>query len=218
MVNSLFEEQEKGWTRLPLTRPPAGSALFARGSRNAEVGNPPRRCVRSRRDSPSPPGNPGTRPGGQGSGLPGSRPCRATAIPVRPMPRNRVGAQMRRRDKLQPDGPPLVDLLRTARSEEAWEAFSRGSAIRRAGFARNVRVAMGNWLAGEDEPPSEAVSVLIEALRDPEPLVRGRAAWALGGVGSPEALQALERLLESGEQASAHEVRPNEWPRGRSTC
>jgi epoxyqueuosine reductase QueG len=39
-----------------------------------------------------------------------------------------------------------------ALSEERWESFSRGSAIRRArraGFARNVCVAVGNWLAGE---------------------------------------------------------------------
>jgi epoxyqueuosine reductase len=98
------------------------------------------------------------------------------------------------------DSPLLTDLFRMALSEEAWESFSRGSAIRRAGragFARNVAVALGNWLAGQDEPPSGAVSVLIEALADPEPLVRGHAAWALGGVGSPEALQALGRLLES---------------------
>jgi epoxyqueuosine reductase QueG len=45
------------------------------------------------------------------------------------------------------DAPPLVALLEMALDPEAWEAFSRGSAIRRAGragFARNVCVALGN--------------------------------------------------------------------------
>jgi epoxyqueuosine reductase len=73
-----------------------------------------------------------------------------------------------------------------------WDAFSRGSAIRRAGYAglkRNVAVALGNWGS------NEAVSALIEALADPEPLVRGHAAWALGRIGSPEALEALRPHL-----------------------
>jgi epoxyqueuosine reductase len=89
-----------------------------------------------------------------------------------------------------PDAPPLVDLLRMALSEEAWDAFSRGSAIRRAGragFARNVCVALGNWLAQTPESPDEAVAVLREALADPETLVREHAAWALAqGGGRPD--------------------------------
>ena len=89
--------------------------------------------------------------------------------------------------------PSLVDLLSTALDEDAWESFSRGSAIRRAGragFARNVCVALGNW-----SDPS-AVSVLSEALADPEALVRGHAAWALGQIGSPSAVSALEERSE----------------------
>lgn len=85
--------------------------------------------------------------------------------------------------------PPLIDLLETALDEHAWESFSRGSAIRRAGragFARNVCVALGNW--GSEE----AVPVLAEALSDADPLVRGHAAWALGVVSSPGALAALQ--------------------------
>jgi epoxyqueuosine reductase len=73
--------------------------------------------------------------------------------------------------------------------EAGWEEFSRGSALRRpgrAGFLRNVAVALGNWGS------PEAVPVLAAALSDPEPLVRGHAAWALGEVGSPEATAALE--------------------------
>ena len=80
------------------------------------------------------------------------------------------------------DSPYLVELLRVALDPEAWDAFTRGSAIRRAGrvgLARNVCVALGNWLAEVDEPPEPAVAVLREALKDPEPVVREHAAWAL---------------------------------------
>lgn len=90
------------------------------------------------------------------------------------------------------DAPPLVDLLRTALDESAWDAFSRGSAIRRAGragFARNVCVGLGNWGS------VEAVPVLSEALSDPEPLVRGHAAWALGRIGGEAAEAALRRRV-----------------------
>ncbi len=91
-------------------------------------------------------------------------------------------------------GPSLTELLRMALSEEAWEAFSRGSAIRRAGragMARNVSVALGNW-GSEDGVP-----VLSSALSDPEPLVRGHAAWALGRVGGAVARSAIEAALSS---------------------
>jgi hypothetical protein len=57
--------------------------------------------------------------------------------------------------------PSLVALLEMALDPEAWEAFSRGSATRRAGragFARNVCVALGSWGA------AEALPVLARAL------------------------------------------------------
>lgn len=84
--------------------------------------------------------------------------------------------------------PSLIALLETALDEAAWDSFSRGSPIRRsgrAGFARNVCVGLGNWGA------PEAVPVLTAALSDPEPLVRGHAAWALSRVGSADAMAAL---------------------------
>lgn len=65
---------------------------------------------------------------------------------------------------------------------EEWDVFSRGSAIRRAGYAGfkgNVAVALGNWLPSVDDPSEEAVAVLRNALEDEEPLVREHAAWAL---------------------------------------
>jgi epoxyqueuosine reductase len=80
--------------------------------------------------------------------------------------------------------PPLVELMRMSRGE--WDAFSRGSAIRRAGYAgfkRNVAVALGNWLASADAPPEDAMAALHDALEDEEPLVREHAAWALERIG-----------------------------------
>jgi epoxyqueuosine reductase len=69
--------------------------------------------------------------------------------------------------------------------------FSRrfkGSPIKRAkrrGLLRNVAVALGNWGS------PEAVPVLVAALDDEEPLVRGHAAWALGRIVSgPEVCEA----------------------------
>jgi epoxyqueuosine reductase len=78
--------------------------------------------------------------------------------------------------------------------ESGWESFSRGSPVRRAGragFLRNVAVALGNWGS------AEAVRVLVAALRDGEALVRGHVAWALGEIGSPAALDALGTAVQS---------------------
>ena len=63
------------------------------------------------------------------------------------------------------DGPALVDLMRM--SEDEWDAYTRGSAIRRAGYSglrRNVAIALGNWLAASDAPDPEAVGELVAAL------------------------------------------------------
>jgi epoxyqueuosine reductase len=56
---------------------------------------------------------------------------------------------------------------------------------KRRGLLRNVAVALGNWGA------AEAVPVLVAALEDEEPLVRGHAAWALGRIATGEAMAAL---------------------------
>ena len=79
------------------------------------------------------------------------------------------------------DGPALVDLMRM--SEDEWDAYTRGSAMRRAGYAglrRNVAIALGNWLAGSDTPDPEAVGELVAPLSDEDPVVAEAAAWALG--------------------------------------
>ncbi len=90
------------------------------------------------------------------------------------------------------DGPALVELM--GLTEEEFGARFSGSPVKRArrrGLLRNVAVATGNWLGSVDEPPSEAVAVLVVALSDPEPLVRGHAAWALGRAGTVSAMFAL---------------------------
>lgn len=103
---------------------------------------------------------------------PGERPVGVEALP---------GEDVSAETHPGTEAPPLVELMRMTREE--WDAFTRGSAIRRAGYAgfrRNVAVAMGNWLGGlEGEPPEEARTVLRDALEDEEPVVQEHAAWAL---------------------------------------
>lgn len=82
--------------------------------------------------------------------------------------------------------PSLISLMRM--TYEEWDEWTRGSAMRRTGYSglrRNVAVALGNWGS------PEAVPVLAEALSDAEPLVRGHAAWALGEIGTAEAVAGL---------------------------
>jgi epoxyqueuosine reductase len=86
----------------------------------------------------------------------------------------------------------LIDLM--CMDDSGWEAFSRGSALRRAGragFRRNVAVALGNW--GDEA----AVPSLTSGLFDSDPLVRSHSAWALGRVGSPTAVAALREALSA---------------------
>ena len=86
--------------------------------------------------------------------------------------------------------PPLVPLLGT--SEEAFSQRFKTTALRRAkrrGLLRNAAVALGN--AGDPG----AVPALVRAMEDPEPLVRGHSAWALGRLASKSARRALERAL-----------------------
>lgn len=70
-------------------------------------------------------------------------------------------------------------------SEDEWDAFTRGSAMRRAGHSgllRNVATAIGNWLAGSDAPDPDAVGELVAALSDEDQAVAEEAAWALGKI------------------------------------
>ncbi len=87
--------------------------------------------------------------------------------------------------------PRLLDLL--ALDQAAFSRRFRRSPVKRAkrrGLLRNVCVALGNW----GDPV--AVPGLIDALHDPEPLIRGHAAWALGRIATPAARQALIAQLD----------------------
>jgi epoxyqueuosine reductase len=97
-------------------------------------------------------------------------------------------------------GAALMELMGMDQVE-----FSRrfkGSPVKRAkrrGLLRNVAVALGNWGA------PEAVPVLVQALEDDEPLIRGHAAWALGRIGAEGASQSLRWRLEVEEDAWVRE-------------
>jgi epoxyqueuosine reductase len=86
--------------------------------------------------------------------------------------------------------PQLIPLLSMTAAE--FRARFRGRPILRAkrrGFLRNIAVALGNLRS------FEAIPALVGALNDDEALVRGHVAWALGRIGSSEALEALRCRL-----------------------
>ncbi len=71
----------------------------------------------------------------------------------------------------------LVDVL--AMDEARYQAEFTGTAMRRAtrsGLRRNAAIVLGN--RGDDE----ALPALLVALGDPDPVVRGHAAWAIGRI------------------------------------
>ncbi len=97
-------------------------------------------------------------------------------------------------------GAKLIELM-----ELTQEEFSRRfkdspvKRTKRRGLLRNVAVALGNWRS------PEAVPVLTTALQDEEPLIRGHAAWALGRIGTPEAIAALQGRAEVEEDGWVRE-------------
>jgi epoxyqueuosine reductase len=83
---------------------------------------------------------------------------------------------------------PLTELLEL--SEADFARHFKDTPVwrtRRRGLLRNVAVALGNA-----RDPA-AVPALARALADPEPLVRGHAAWALDRIGGPKADAARAR-------------------------
>jgi epoxyqueuosine reductase len=82
--------------------------------------------------------------------------------------------------------PPLLAIL-TMDEEDILARFA-GSPIRRIGrvrLLRNACVAAGNWRS------SRVVPALESLLHDPEPVLRGHSAWALGQIGGRKAVFAL---------------------------
>ncbi|HUF38906.1 MAG TPA: tRNA epoxyqueuosine(34) reductase QueG [Anaerolineales bacterium] len=84
--------------------------------------------------------------------------------------------------------PALIDAL--ALDAGAFNRKFKGRPVKRAkrrGYLRSVAIALGNTRS------PDAVPALGKALlEDPEPLVRGHAAWALGRIGGPPAAAALK--------------------------
>ena len=62
---------------------------------------------------------------------------------------------------------------------------------KRAGLLRNAAIALGN----HGDPRS--VPCLSRAMEDREPLIRGAAAWALGKIGSQEAIATLKKHIQT---------------------
>ncbi|GMQ78674.1 MAG: tRNA epoxyqueuosine(34) reductase QueG [Anaerolineae bacterium] len=88
--------------------------------------------------------------------------------------------------------PPLLDILQLSDVDFSRQyANSPIKRIKRRGLIRNACVAAGNW--GD----YSAVPVLISLLNDPEPIIRGHAAWALGQIGGKMALGGLDSALEA---------------------
>jgi epoxyqueuosine reductase len=86
--------------------------------------------------------------------------------------------------------PPLLEIL--ALDEAGFQerfAHSPIKRIKRRRLVRNACVAAGNW--GNEV----AVPTLINILADPEPLVRGHAAWALNRIGSEAGKTAVAQTL-----------------------
>ena len=89
------------------------------------------------------------------------------------------------------DARPRLEAL-LALDDEAFRARFRRSAVwrtRRSGLLRNACIALGNVA------DRASVPALGGALNDPEPLVRGHAAWALGRLGGAAARAHLDQAL-----------------------
>lgn len=83
--------------------------------------------------------------------------------------------------------PSLPELL--ALDDEGFRRRFKGTPVlrtKRRGLLRNAAVALGNHRDPRGTP------ALAAALLDPEPLVRGHAAWALGEIADAAARSALE--------------------------
>lgn len=104
--------------------------------------------------------------------------------------------------------PPLLDLL-SLDDQTFYHRFAHSpiKRIRRRGLLRNVCVAVGNW--GSET----AVSALIPLLHDPEPLIRGHAAWALGQIGDEWGKTAVFSALTTEPDAQVrHEMAQTLYP------
>ncbi len=88
--------------------------------------------------------------------------------------------------------PPLTGILALDEAQFN-ERFANSpiKRIKRSRLLRNACVAAGNWGDQASVPP------LQNLLRDPEPLIRGHAAWALKQIGGSSALAAIADAQQS---------------------
>ena len=104
-------------------------------------------------------------------------------------PWNRFAQPIEESEFLPREGMNPVNLIELMKlDDDAFRKRFKGSPIlrtKRRGMLRNVAVALGN--SGDQR----GIPVLIDALSDDEPLIRGHAAWALGRLGGENAIQAI---------------------------
>lgn len=97
-------------------------------------------------------------------------------------------------------GVPLPELVHElSLSPQEFNRKFKGSPIKRPkrrGYLRNLAVALGNRAAGSGD--SQVIAALARVLQsEPETLVRGHAAWALGRVGGKVARMVLEQAAQN---------------------
>ena len=131
-------------------------------------------------------------------------PNRSVMVSLSNHPEQRTeGASAEGRTSKETSTPELIDLLQL-RSGEFKRKYARTAMGWRGGaiLRRNAAVALGNALDRAAVPP------LARALfTDPHPLVRGHSAWALGRIGSPQAIAALnDRLAAEGDAGVRAEI------------
>jgi epoxyqueuosine reductase len=87
--------------------------------------------------------------------------------------------------------PDLIEWLE--RDPVEFSRAIKGTALgrsKRSGLLRNAALILGTRRV------FEALHALVERLHDADPIVRGASAWALGRIGSAEAVEALERAVD----------------------
>ena len=113
----------------------------------------------------------------------------------------KFGQQQEKQEKIiEALFPSLPELMKL--DDEGFRKRYRKTALwrtKRRGLLRNVAIALGN--SGN----AEAIGPLTTALQDPEPLIRGHAAWALGQLDEKQAKRALQHCIarEDDQQVQA---------------
>ncbi len=87
--------------------------------------------------------------------------------------------------------PTLLTMSQQHYEQRVWPLLYYIRKENRKLWQRNAAIALGN----QGDP--DTLPILLVALEDPEPLVRGHAAWALGKIGGAKARAALEKRRSS---------------------